>query len=148
MSNFVIRACEKNDIAQIVRLQKEWQLENITYGFSAADFSYLEEKLGNYFYVAENNDVIVGFAYGNIEKAQNMNIFDDGEYYIEIEDIYTTSHFRSLGVGSLLLKKLLNTAKEHGILRSLLFSSTKDIKKTMHFYESHGFKSWNIQMYK
>ncbi|MCK8058351.1 MULTISPECIES: GNAT family N-acetyltransferase [unclassified Fusibacter] len=148
MNRYSIRKCTLNEIPQVLRLQKEWQGEEITYGFTAADHSYLQQKLGDYFYIAEQNGIIIAFAYANIEKARDMNIFEDGEHYLEIEDVYVAPTHRGTGAGSQLVKKLLQTAKDHGIERSLLFSSTKDIKKTMNFYEKLGFKTWNIQMYK
>lgn len=64
MDNLIIRECTFGDIEQIIYLQQQWQTEELTYGFVPADKSYLEEKLGIYFYIAELNSKIIGFVYG------------------------------------------------------------------------------------
>jgi len=148
MDNLIIRECTYGDIEHVINLHRQWQAEEITYGFVPADKSFLEEKLGKYFYIAELNTEIIGFAYGTIHMAENMCIFNDGEYYIEVDDIYVSPKYRKTGVGSLLLDKLLNVVKENGIERSLIYSSTKDIDCIMRFYKKHGYKTWYIQMYK
>jgi len=48
----------------------------------------LKTKLGKYFFVAELNNEITGFAYGTVHKAENMTIFNNGQLYIEVDDIY------------------------------------------------------------
>jgi N-acetylglutamate synthase-like GNAT family acetyltransferase len=148
MDNLIIRECTYGDIDHIIDLQRQWQMEEITYGFVPADKSYLEEKLGKYFYIAELNTEIIGFAYGTVHMAENMSIFNDGQYYIEVDDIYVSQNNRDSGLGSLLLYKLLDVAKENGIERSLIYSSTKDMDSIINFYKRHDYKTWYIQMYK
>jgi GNAT superfamily N-acetyltransferase len=144
----IIRECTYGDIEHIIYLQRRWQTEGITYGFVPADKSYLEEKLGKYFYIAELNTEIIGFAYGTVHMAENMSIFNDGQYYIEVDDIYVSQNNRGTGLGSLLLDKLLDVAKENRIERSLIHSSTKDMDSIIKFYKKHNYKTWYIQMYK
>lgn len=66
----------------------------------------------------------------------------------EVDDIYISSNSRGMGLGSLLLDKILEVAKENGIERSLIYSSTKDIDSIMKFYKKHDYKTWYIQMFK
>ncbi|WIV11527.1 GNAT family N-acetyltransferase [Proteiniborus sp. MB09-C3] len=66
----------------------------------------------------------------------------------EVDDIYVSQRSRDAGLGSLLLDKLLDVAKENGIERSLIYSSTKDINSIISFYKKHDYKTWYIQMYK
>jgi GNAT superfamily N-acetyltransferase len=77
-----------------------------------------------------------------------MTIFNNGQLYIEVDDIYVSQSFRNADFGSLLLDKLLNVAKEDGINRSLIYSSTKDMDSIIKFYKKHDYKTWYIQMYK
>lgn len=104
--------------------------------------------MGKYFLIAELNSEIIGFIYGTIHKAKDMAIIDNEQLYIEIDDIYTSLESRGKGVGSLLLNKILEIAKENGIERSLIYSSTKDIEGIINFYKKHDYKSWYIQMFK
>jgi GNAT superfamily N-acetyltransferase len=148
MDNLIIRECTQKDMEYIISLQQQWKTEEITYGFTPADKNYLEGKLGKYFYIAELKNVIMGFVYGTIHTAENMTIFSNGQLYIEVDDIYVSHNCRNTGLGSLLLEKLLDTAKENGIERSLIYSSTKDIDGIIKFYRKHDYKTWYIQMYK
>ena len=148
MSNLTIRECIYQDLDYIVSLQQQWFKEEITYGFNAADKSYLATKLGKYFFVAELDNEIVGFVYGTVNKAENMTVIENGELYIEIDDIYTTLNNRGSNIGTLLLDKILEVAKENGIVRSLIYSSTKDMDSIIKFYKKHDYKTWYIQMVK
>lgn len=148
MNNLIIRECRDEDLKKVVSLQHQWAEEDITYGFVPADQQYLATKLGRYFLVADLNGEITGFVYGSIHEAKDMAILNNGQQYIEIEDIYVSSNARSVGLGSLLLAKILEVAKENGIERSLIYSSTKDMDNIIKFYRKHDYKTWYIQMFK
>jgi N-acetylglutamate synthase-like GNAT family acetyltransferase len=148
MDNLIIRECTYEDLDKIISLQQQWEIEDITYGFVPADKSYLEEKIGKYFYIAELNSEIIGFVYGTVHKAENIGIFNEGEAYIEVDDICISQNNRGAGLGNVLLEKILNMAKENGIERSLVYSSTKDMDSIIRFYKKHEYKTWCIQMYK
>ena len=148
MNNLVIRECKRDDIDSILELQKEWTAEDITFGFTPADKDYLNSKLGSYFFVAEQEREIVGFVYGTVHEATDLAVMCDGQKYIEVDDIYIKGEMRSKNIGSALIEKLLQTANENGIERSLVYSATKDIDKVMKFYKKHGFKPWFVQMYR
>ena len=148
MDKFTIRECTVEDLDYVVFLQLKWVRENITHGLIPVDKSYLETKIGKYFFVAESNSEIVGFVYGAIHTADNMAVIDNGQVYIEVEDIYVSPDNRGTGLGSVLLDKIICVAKEHGIERSLVYSSTKDMESIMKFYKKHDYKTWYIQMFK
>ncbi|MGF7059697.1 N-acetyltransferase family protein [Brassicibacter mesophilus] len=148
MEDLVIRECTYNDLEDVVHLQKQWATEEITHGFVPADKNYLETKLGKYFFVAESKYEIVGFIYGTIHKAENMAIIDSGQLYIEVDDVYVSLNSRGTGLGSFLLDKILEVAKENGIERSLIYSSTKDMDSIINFYKRHDYKTWCIKMFK
>lgn len=148
MDNVAIRECKYEDLDDILILQRQWLKDDVTYGFTPADRSYLESKLGRYFLVAELNGKVISFVYGTIHKTKNMAIMKDGELYIEIDDIYTLSDYRGNGIGSLLLDKILEVSKQNGIERSLIYSSTKDMDSIINFYKKHNYKTWYIQMFK
>lgn len=148
MDNLIIRECNYEDLDYIIFLQQQWKTEDIAYGFVPDDKSYLERKIGKYLYVAELNNKIIGFVLGTVHKSENMTIFNNGQLYIKVDDIYISQSFRNTNFGSLLLDKLLNAAKEDGINRSLIYSSAKDMDSIIKFYKKHDYKTWYIQMYK
>lgn len=148
MNNLIIRQCNTKDLENVLTLQHLWVNEEITYGFVASNREYLKSKLGEYFLVAEINREIVGFVYGTIHKAKDITIFQEGEFYIEIDDIYISANSRGNEIGSQLLDELLRIAKSKEIKRSLIYSSTKNMEKIMRFYHKHGYKTWNVQMFK
>lgn len=148
MDKVNIRECKYEDLIKVEKLQRKWANEDITYGFVPAKLSYLESKLGKYFLVAELDNNIIGFVYGTIHEAKNMSIIPNGQFYIEIDDIYILEESRKKGVGSILLDKILEVAKENGIEKSLVYSATKDMENVIDFYKKHNYKTWYIQMFK
>lgn len=148
MEDLIIRQCTYDDLEEVIALQEQWAKEDITYGLTPANKEYLFERLGKYFLVAEEQENIIGFVTGVINKAKNMTIFSDGELYIEIEDIYVSSNNRGQGIGNILLNKVLEISKENGVERSLLYSSTKNMESIIKFYKNHHYKTWCIQMFK
>lgn len=148
MNDLMIRECNVADLDRIVSLQQLWETEDITYGYVPAAKSKLEEKIGDYFYVAELNNEIIGYIYGSVNVAENIAVFNDGQSYFEVEDIYISQNHRDSGIGSLLLDRLSSIAKKNGIERSMIYSSTKNIDDVMKFYRKHDYKTWYIQMFK
>ncbi|MCM0650187.1 GNAT family N-acetyltransferase [Clostridium swellfunianum] len=148
MKKLIIRECSIEDLEDILLLQHQWVKEDITHGLIPVEKSYIETKLGKYFLVAESDSKIIGFVYGSIHTADNMAVIDNGQLYIEVEDIYVASDYRGTGLGSSLLDEILHIAKGNGIDRSLIYSSTKDMEGIISFYKKHNYKTWYIQMFK
>ncbi|MCB2291536.1 GNAT family N-acetyltransferase [Clostridium sp. CS001] len=113
MEKLIIRECTLEDLDYVQSLQHQWVEEDITYGLVSVDRNYLEIKLSKYFFVAELNVEIIGFVFGTIHEAKDMAILDNGQLYIEVEDIYISSNSRGTGIGSLLLDKILEVAKDN-----------------------------------
>jgi len=148
MNNLIIRECNFTDLDRIVSLQQLWKTEDITYGYAPVAKSKLEEKIGKYFYVAELSNEIIGYIYGSVNVAENIAVFNDGQTYFEVEDIFISLNNRDSGYGSLLLDMLLSIAKKNGVERSMIYSSTKNIEDVLKFYQKHDYKTWYIQMFK
>lgn len=142
-----IEVCQKEDLNQVLRLQNKWVEEDITIGLAKADLAYLKAYLNDYFLLAKDQDEIVAYTFGSLEKAKNMAIYEDGTYYFEIEDLYVSEAYRSHHIGSQLMNGLKAVLKANDIHHLTLYSSTKDIDRVKKFYESHGFKTWHITMY-
>jgi len=144
----LIRQATIKDVDQLLELQKKWEMEDITYGFVSASRKQIEESIKEIVFIFLVNDVIVGFISGRIKTSTGISIFRDGEKYLDIEDLYIESASRNNGIGKILFKKIEENAKALGVEKILVYSSTKDIEKILHFYKTCGMQSWYIQMYK
>ena len=150
MENIRIRECTHNDIDEIFRLDLEWEQEGVSYQFipvSRADFIAEFERFQMYYLVAESEGNIIGYINGSVRQGDKLPIIPEQDPYLEVENIYVESEFRSKEVGGRLLKRLLEIAKENGIKRFFVSTVTKDMDKIINFYRSHGFKPWYVEMF-
>ena len=143
-----VREATTADLDRVHRLQVEWAEEDITYGYVADSRENLSCKLGPYFLVAELDGSFVGHAYGSIMVSEGLAVIPARERYLEIEDLYVRPSFRNRGIGSQLLRELLQAAREGGIERFSVYSSTKDVDRILRFYRGHGFESWFVQLFR
>ena len=103
-------------------------------------------KLGDFFLIADIDGSTVGFIYGSVRSSPGLSVIPAGQQYLEIDAIYVIPEHRNQGIGSLLLDSLIKTAQQQGISRFNVFSATKDFDKITHFYRSHGFQPWGVQL--
>lgn len=142
------RRATAEDCEDILKLQKQWAAEDITYGFKAEALETLETKIRCLSYIAEAEDEIIGFLTASIREAKALAVMKAGEKYIEIEDIYVSGKYRDQGIGSKLIETVLEEASKQGIERAMVYSASKDMDNIIAFYRKHGFKSWYIEMFK
>lgn len=81
-----------------------------------------------YYFVAKMNEEIVGFAGIKV-------ILDEAD----IMNIVTRKNFRNLGIGGLLMKKLLDLSRSLGVKRITLEVNEENFS-AIHLYEKFGFK--------
>lgn len=148
MDNFLIRTCKSGDLSKIMLLQQELAQEDIIYGLVPASEEDLDEKLGDYFLIAELNNEIVGFCYGSMHESDGLAVIPKGETYLEVDDVYVKAGSRDQGIGGKLLDALVAKAQVNNIKRFLVYSASKDTDKILDFYRRHGFESWSVQMFK
>ena len=151
MENALIRKCTHNDIDAILQLDREWYEENIAYDFFFINreeyIAYLEHS-PSYFWVAEIDGCVIGYINASTHVNKNIRVISQKETYLEIENIYVSKEFRNENIGGKLIDKILEVAEQNGIQRFLVSSDSKDMDKVMRFYQSHGFKPCNIQLFK
>jgi len=150
MENIRIRQCTKDDLDAILQLDSEWEKEGVSYEFipvSREDFIAQFEQFEKYYLVAEFEKNIVGYVNGSVKQGDRLAIVSDGEPYLEVENIYVSSKFRSREIGGSLLKLLMEIAKQNGIQRFFVSTVTKDMDKILNFYQGHGFKLWYVEMF-
>ena len=150
MKNFYIRECTRNDINAIFLLEAEWEQEEVSYQFipvSRAEFIAGFERFRIYHLVAEINGNIIGYVNGSVRQGGKPPVIKDEELFLEVENIYVGSEFRGQEIGSSLLMRLLEIARENGIQRFFVSTVTKDMDKILNFYRSYGFKPWYVEMF-
>ena len=142
-----IRVATENDKLEIVRLSKEWEQEQSTYGFYADDLDYINE---NRCFVACIDEVVIGYLFGKVFESKKMkSIMAEGTPYFEVEEIYVTPEYRNYGVGSMLFDYLENILKEENITQMVLSTATKDYESIFNFYiKRKGMSFWSARLFK
>ena len=142
-----IRVCAEEDLAEVAALYQRWQEEESVYGLRAEPAERLRQRMGDFFLVARADGKAVGFAIGSPGR-EPFCIFPDGRPYLEVEDVYVAPDFRGRGIGTALVKSLMDAATEKGISRFSLYSASRRYQEAVRFYERFGFEVWAIQMFK
>ena len=94
-----------------------------------------------YIYVAEENQKIVGFITAEIFKKKVWYSVQLGS----INNIFVLEEYRNQGIGTALMKTMMNALKEVGITNIQLDTYNKN-SKAIKFYEGLGFEKCNVQM--
>jgi GNAT superfamily N-acetyltransferase len=119
-------------------------------GLVATSVGELERHLGGCFFVAAEEEEIVGFVFGvtRVNRGEASAVFDPGGSYVEIEELYVVPARRSSGVGSLLLGAVVDWANTQGVRYLSAYSATRDFESVVRFYKSCGFETWSVQMFR
>lgn len=101
-------------------------------------FEVFQESPPAIYYVAENNNEIVGGA--GIFPTPGL---PDG--VCELVKMYLIPQVRGIGLGKLLIQKCIDTASELGF-NSIYLESMPELKKALTVYEKFGFKYLDKQL--
>lgn len=148
MERVLIRRAVAADVEAVRRLEEQWAAENITYGFAPDDEGQIKRRLGPYFLIAEIEGQTVGFVSGTPRTSAGLAVVSEGTLFLEIENLYVVPQFRRMGVGGLLLERLLEAARQDGLRKVTIYSASQEIRRILSFYEAHGFQSWYVQMFR
>lgn len=142
------RKANDGDIPLIQALQKQWESEDITWGYRSNTLEELHSFSHEIMLIAEEHGTAVGYIIAQTLKSKWPVMMPIGQEYLSIEDIYVRPEFRERGIGEGLIGELEKHAKDMHISYIKIFSSTKDIEGVYRFYKKCGFYSWNIEMLK
>lgn len=92
--------------------------------------------------VAENEDKIIGYLIGSIEKAEDWRKIKN---IAEAENMLIIEEFRGRGIGTNLLKEFLKWAKSKGAERAFVVASASN-EKAIRTYSKIGFVPYNNVM--
>jgi GNAT superfamily N-acetyltransferase len=142
-----VRTATGKDLAAIFDLYEGWLAEEPAVGMVKAPPGYFETRLGPHFWVAEEDGKLVGFACGSVHTTEAEHaVIPAGEKYLEIDELYVRPEHRNQGLGSSLVQHLIDDAVSSGAARTLVYSSSKQWKKVVEFYERQGFDMWFVRM--
>ena len=118
-------------IELLINFSKDWEKENITYGYRA---NTAEDLAGNRIFLAYDGSEAIGYLFGHCFKSKQLqSIMPENTECFEVEELYISPAYRSKGVGkdlfSFVEKAVKNDAKY-----ILLSTATKNWKAVLHFY--------------
>lgn len=143
-----IKKCELDDrnIKAVIALSKEWESEDLTYGYCANDKNDL---IGNDLFLAYLNNEIVGYLFGKCSVFNEaIAPIDKGSKCFEINEIYVKEKYRSQGIGKALFEYTENYHKQN-VDYITLSTATKNYKSILHFYiEKMDMSFWSAKLFK
>ncbi len=112
----------------------------------------LPRRLSKFSLVAERDRQVVGLVIAEQRSTQDLrneighDAFPDDEIYLEIQDLFVREDERGEGIGTALVRAVLERARAAGIHRSMVYSGNADYVRIARFYERCGFRMWHIFM--
>ena len=149
MGSTGIRKCRPSDLPDVQPLFDDLYSEQEHH-----EQQTLAERMSEFFLVAEEGGHIIGFAVGQRREAVNLkdemgkDAFPNDSEYLEVQDLYVVPDRRGRGLGTKLMKALLDRARQRGLNRSMVYSANADYARIAHFYEKLGYRMWHIFMTK
>lgn len=126
-----VRPCTEQDLDEIYSI--EWMSFPIPWSlFSLRD--YLRSDLGD-FLVATNGNEILGYAIAIVEKQINHRIIERGH----LLKIVVRKEHRERGIGSSLLKTLINRMKQREV-EEIILEVRVENSQARKLYQKFGFK--------
>lgn len=142
MSGVSIRPADENDVPELIILAKEFMHGTAT---DEERLSILKDSLNDLDYelwVAEMDGEIVGFI-----DLWIIHDFCHGGRLSYIQNLYVSPKYRGLGVGSKLLQKIINRAKEKEVLEVHVVTGF-DNEPAIRLYKKHGLTKESLQLEK
>ena len=144
------RLCTQADMDAVFALEHEWQQEGIAHVFVPQERDYFVANLNDFpafFWVAALDRRVIGYINGSVHTGTQETVIPADEKYVVIENLYVTSDFRHERIGGQLIERLMDSARQQGIQRFVVGSNSRQMEKILAFYQSYGFKLWQVQLY-
>ena len=127
-----IRFAKKEDLKNVANLSESFAKEGCCNGIVADDEKYFEDRQ---IAIAVDKDVIIGYAYGEIETAEkDKSYIKKGDKVFCLEEMYVVQSKRNMNVGKKLYEFLENEAKKKGVSVIELNAVSKNYKRLLKFY--------------
>lgn len=105
-------------------------LDKLSYGRSQDNWKRCQDRMSEYFYVAESEHTIVGFITGGRQRQEEL-IYD-----AEVYAMYVLPEFQRQGIGKLLLNKIVQDFHHENWQQFIIWCLKKNPAKA--FYETLG----------
>ncbi len=146
-----IRLVRKDEVKKLQDLNDEVFVDNSQYdpdlkvdwAQSPVGKEYFTEVVNNpeaICLIAEENDVPMGYVAAGPKVIDYRN-----SKYIEIENMGVSPAYRSLGLGSKLIEKVIELAKEKGFQKVFVNTYIANVK-AVNFYEKNGFNKIDVSL--
>ncbi len=150
MSDVVIRSARQEDLPKVVVINRKELPENYPYSF----FEFILKLNPDVFLVAEKDGEIVGYLMAHVERGKSLiNIYEDLPKEVKegptihLLSIAVLSDYQGIGIGTKLLRELIERAKEKGV-KYIYLEVRVSNKKAINLYEKMGFEKYKrIPMY-
>lgn len=134
---YLIRSFEEGDIAQLIELCKQHAAyERVDYDVKDKAFllhsALLSPTPALYCWVVVSDQMIVGY----VTYTFDFSTWD-AKYYLHLDCIFIKENFRSLGIGEVLIKRLIIIAKERDCI-NIQWQTPVFNTRAIKFYERIG----------
>lgn len=130
----------------VIELSKEWESEDITFGYRANNKSDL---LGNDLFLAYSDDRIIGYLFGRCSVLdETITPINKGAKCFEIDELYVKEEYRAQGIGKALFEYAEHYHKQN-VDYITLSTATKNYKSILHFYiKKTDMTFWSAKLFK
>ena len=140
-----IRKATKKDFNSVLKLERMWEKEGISWSVKHPGKKELIKHLTKDFvYLAISGEKFLGHIIALIKKADKILDYAEikkNEKFGYIDGVYVVPRYRKLGIGKLLVKKIISDFKKQKIKKIVLKATSKKLKQLESFYNKLGFES-------
>lgn len=128
-NNIEILPVSENDIDKLLQIESEQEIKILSYNIILSEI----KNSNSMYYVAKTHDEILGYIAANL-------LFD----HIDIDSVVVDKKYKRQGIASLLLKYILDIAKNKKI-ENLLLEVRISNEAAIKLYEKFGFKKIHVR---
>ena len=143
-----IRKCTDEDLSTVHEIQMDTEKRGDLWGYKADSMADLQKQDKDWFWVAVENAMIIGYAFCGEYMNQGECIFESDDRVLEVIDLGVRVECWGKGVASELLTAIESQAKARSYDKIIVYTSAKRFDDILRFYRRNGFKTWWAQMFK
>lgn len=133
-------------LSALIALSEDWEKEGSCYGYRA---NKREDIEGNRIFLAEEDERVVGYLFGNLFRSKNMrSVMPEDTPCFEVEELYVVPERRSRGVGRALFEFASGAVRKEAEY-VVLSTAAKNWRAIFRFYlDEVGMEFWSARLFK